>query len=96
MESMQLFHRNQTTNKGPGDPGDSLFVALKNAGYELFDFDNKDDLNVWKQRQASLGLVPSDVDGVPGPKTVAALKAHGHKHGLWVKRPVDDLIEAQT
>jgi hypothetical protein len=85
-------HRNQTTNRGKGDPGDFLFIALKDAGYELFDFDAKEDLNTWKQRQANLGLVTSDIDGVSGQKTVAALKAQGHKHGLWVKRPVDDLL----
>lgn len=86
-------HRNQTTNRGPGDPGDQLFVALKAAGYELYDFDNGDDLNIWKSRQSVLNLATSDIDGIPGRKTVAALKAQGHKHGVIVKRPIDDLIE---
>lgn len=86
-------HRNQTTNRGPGDPGDWLFIALKNAGYELFDFDNNDDLTLWKSRQqTSLGFAPADCDGVPGQKTIAALKERGHKHGMWLARPIDALI----
>ena len=92
-------HNNQTSNKPIGDPGPALFIALKNAGYELFDFDSGDDLSTWKARQVSLGLASAVCDGVPGPKTVQALKAQamqqgGHsKHGLWVKRPVDALID---
>jgi len=84
-------HRNQTENKGAGDPGDHLFWALKNAGYELFDYAAKEDLTVWKERQKNLGL--SVQDGIAGPGTVAALKAAGHKHGIFVSRPVDALID---
>lgn len=83
-------HRNQTTNRGAGDPGDHLFWALKAAGYELFDMDALEDIEAWKKRQLSLGL--DGVDGVPGPKTLSALKNAGHKNGMFVHRPVDDLI----
>ena len=86
-------HRNQTTNRGPGDPGDWLFIALRDAGYELYDFDNGDDIKTWKTRQTQFpSFSPTDCDGIPGPKSVEALKAKGHKHGMWVKRPMDDLI----
>jgi len=83
-------HRNQTNNRGPGDPGDHIFFALQRAGYECFDLTIGEDLQVWKDRQKSLGI---RADGVPGPNTLAALKAAGHKNGLWVKRPVDDLLK---
>jgi hypothetical protein len=74
-------HRNLTSKRGSGDPGDYLLQALSNANYEEFDFDTGEDLEIWKNRQGSLGLKP---DGVPGPATVAALKEAGYHNGLWV------------
>jgi hypothetical protein len=86
-------HRNQTDNRGLGDPGDHLFYALRDAGYELFDLDSQEDLNTWKQRQLNiLKFNASDCDGVCGPKTVQALKQAGYAHGLWVRRPMDNLL----
>lgn len=86
-------HYNQTTNRGYGDPGPYLFEALKAAGYETFDFDSGDDLAAWKERQINLlGIAEKDADGVPGQKTVAALKSKGYKTGLWVQRPMDQLL----
>lgn len=81
-------HYHQTTNRGFGDPGPWLQQALKDAGYETYAFDG-DDKQVWKERQTALGLT---ADGIPGPGTVRALAAAGKKHGMWVKRPIDDLI----
>mgnify|MGYP000253197121 CR=1 FL=1 len=86
-------HYHQTTNRGKGDPGPWIFNALKNAGYELFDFDNGDDKEVWKARQKALGFADKDCDGVPGPATVRALKAANKPHGIWVPRPIDLLIK---
>jgi hypothetical protein len=87
-------HRNITTNRGAGDPGDAIFFALRDAGYELFDLNTEEDLKTWKLRQQQLGFTDlKDLDGVPLTKTVAALKNKGHRHGMWVKRPVDDLIQ---
>lgn len=84
-------HCHQTTNRGPGDCGKWLPLALKQAGYELFDFDNGDDLKVWKERQTSLGL--DTPDGIPGPKTVEAIKHSGRNpHGMFITRPMDQLI----
>ena len=79
-------HRNQTSNRGPGDPGDFVFKALQAAGYKGFYLDNQEDLIFWKSIQTRLGLSP---DGVPGPATQQALLNAGHKHGLWVERPGD-------
>lgn len=87
-----LGHRNCSKDRGPGDPGDYLFLALKAAGYETFDLDKQEDLKAWKERQKALGIPEADCDGIPGPKTLAALKAAGHKHGMYVRRPIDDLL----
>lgn len=81
-----IGHRNQTRNRGPGDPGDHIFEALLKAGYKGMNLDAQDDITFWKGVQHMLGTTE---DGVPGPGTARALKARGHKHGLWVSRPGD-------
>lgn len=81
-------HYHQTTNRGFGDPGRWLQEALRDAGYETYAFDG-DDKEAWKQRQTALGIT---ADGVPGPGTVRALAASGKKHGMFVSRPIDNLI----
>ena len=86
-------HSHQTTNRGYGDCGPWLPIALKNAGYETYAFDGDDDKAVWKARQKVLGFADKDCDGVPGPATVRALKASGKAHGVWVSRPIDALIK---
>lgn len=73
-------HRDNTVRRGQGDPGDWLFEMLAADGAERFDFDADEDRDVWRARQASLEL---PVDGVPGPKTWAALKAAGYQDGVW-------------
>ncbi len=77
-------HRNQTKNRGFGDPGDHIFHALARLGFEGLDFERDEDLPLWKKRQASLGLTPEECDGVPGPKTLLALKAGGYPSGMWL------------
>jgi hypothetical protein len=79
-------HRDQTVQRGPGDPGDAVFAALAAAGYEAFDFDQGEDRMTWMQRQGELGVA---ADGIPGTKTVAALAAAGRPRGMWVSRPGD-------
>jgi hypothetical protein len=74
-------HRDLTTNRGEGDPGNAIMAALETAGCESFDFEHGEDLVVWKQRQEMMGLV--GVDGIPGAQTVAALKKAGRADGLW-------------
>jgi len=81
-------HRDQTNGRGPGDPGDHIFELLEAAGYEPFDFAAGEDLEVWKARQAELGVT---ADGLAGPATRAALEQAGHAGGLWVPRPGDVL-----
>jgi len=80
-------HRDCSGNRGAGDPGDEIFRMLWVAGYEAFDLEAEADMAVWKGRQTDLGLAPAD--GVPGPRTLAALLAAGRPAGMWVRRPGD-------
>lgn len=80
-------HRDQSSNRGRGDPGDAVFDELRRAGYEAFDFALETDKVAWKERQQGLGL---GQDGVPGARTLAKLKQAGYAHGMWVKRPGDE------
>jgi hypothetical protein len=85
-------HRDQTDNRGPGDPGDAAMAWLARAGYERLDFQRGQDLAVWTTRQHDLnrhhgpGLVE---DGIPGPDTVARLAQLGYGHGLWTEKSGD-------
>lgn len=79
-------HRDCSNNRGAGDPGDTIMQMLRDAGYESFDFGANRDKRIWMDRQAALGVL---ADGVPGPRTVSALRIAGHPHGLWVDRPGD-------
>jgi hypothetical protein len=80
-------HRNTATDRGWGDPGDPVFDALSAEGYEGFDLDRGEDMAAWRARQASLGVAPAD--GIPGDRTVAALRTKGYADGLWVRARSD-------
>ena len=84
-------HRDNTINRGPGDPGEYIFNALAAAGYEKFDYakGRGEDRDEWGKRQVGAGMSAADADGVAGPKTVKQLLSIGHKYGLWVTRPGD-------
>ncbi len=79
-------HRDVTNNRGQGDPGDFIMDALLSTGYDIFNFEKNEDLDIWKRRQTWLNSQGQkvDVDGVPGPNTFAASKAAGVIKGLWV------------
>ncbi len=77
-------HRNQTTNRGPGDPGNAIFEELARIGFETFDYDQDEDLNAWKARQKTLGIPTEECDGVVGPGTRKRLEEAGYKNGLWI------------
>jgi len=62
-------HRDQTTRRGAGDPGDYIMAALAGVGYERYDFDRGQDVDMWRKRQDALGVKS---DGIPGPKTMTA------------------------
>lgn len=76
-------HRDVTRRRGQGDPGDVVFLRLQAAGAEPLITDGGNDLTVWKGRQVALGFAPGDCDGIPGPKTTAALRERGFPGGVW-------------
>lgn len=80
-------HRNNTAERGPGDPGDVIFQMLLDAGYEGFDVAANEDKTVWSARQKALGIPAIQADGVPGKNTKTLLEAKGYAHGVWVKIP---------
>jgi hypothetical protein len=88
-------HRDQTDDRGRGDPGDALWVKLRAAGYEGVDFERNTDVGVWKARQRHLNTIGArsganlKADGIPGPATAKALRDLT-KHPLWVHRPFDN------
>jgi hypothetical protein len=86
-------HRDVTTNRGAGDPGDFVFAWLAKAGYEAFSFEADEDKAVWRERQRTLGLTGEAASGIPGSETVRALAQAGHAHGLWVRRPGDEPLD---
>lgn len=76
-----ISHRDARNDRGYGDCNDEPLTTLRDRyGFEAFDAEKGEDLAVWRQRQANLGLA---ADGVPGRKTQEALLAAGYKKGLW-------------
>lgn len=88
-------HRDQTTQRYTGDPGDVIFEMLADAGAERFDYRLAEDVGAWQERQRALGL---DDDGVPGPATVARLREEGYAHGLYAlgKDPPDPALDVKS
>lgn len=78
-------HRDVTDQRDKRDPGDELFRRGIARGMEAFDFERRQDVEVWKARQRELVRVGHriPVDGVAGPATVAALKLEGYRDGIW-------------
>ena len=74
-------HRDLTSSRGSGDPGDAIMDALQLAGCERFDFSRREDLATWTDRQMQLGVWFAD--GSPGPMTADALKKAGYTDGIW-------------
>ncbi len=75
-------HRNVTPSRGFGDPGDAVFEALEGAGFERTNFSRGQDLDRWKARQAALGMAEAEQDGIPGPKTCAAIATWQEANGF--------------
>lgn len=80
-------HRDQTSNRGAGDPGRAIMDVLAERGYEKFNFASGEDLSVWINRQHKLGIYQGSIDGIPGPHTCEALRRIGYGFGLYVMGP---------
>lgn len=64
-------HRDNTSERGRGDPGDAIWVAL---GLEELSFDTGEDLVIGRRRQQALVKrgAKLTVDGLVGPASLAA------------------------
>ena len=81
-------HRDITTRRNKYDPGERVFEMLRAAGVESFDFQAGQDRDVWSVRQEWLreeGYYKGQIDGIPGPRTTAALKAIGYPDGIYAR-----------
>lgn len=72
-------HRDNTGERGRGDPGDAIYEALLAAGAEPLDFAAGEDLAVARRRQAALNARGErlSIDGLVGPASIAAARRHG-------------------
>lgn len=72
-------HRDNTSNRGYGDPGNEIYTRLIGAGFETIDFDLKQDIALGKQRQAALNARGENlvVDGICGPGSISAMIRQG-------------------
>lgn len=86
-------HRDNTSRRGRGDPGDAIVTELRFAGCEPLNFNAREDLTVWMRRQAKLVKMGDllVIDGVAGPATVRAMRRRGFRSG----RELDAAVEAQ-
>lgn len=73
-------HRQNTSQRGRGDPGDAIFDALAALGSEPLDFRTGQDLTVARRRQMKLLSLGErlTVDGLVGPASMAAAKRQGY------------------
>lgn len=85
-----IGHRDQTMQRGYGDPGDEIWRELSALGFEGVDYDGSEDLELGTHRQASLNAMdakagnanrPLVVDGIVGPASLAAMTRLGF--GRW-------------
>jgi len=70
-------HRDNTERRGRGDPGDEIWRRLAALGFEGWDYDAGEDLQTARRRQRILkarGADIGDIDGVVGPRTMAAMR----------------------
>lgn len=86
-----LPHKSINEKKGPGDCSNHLLHQLKDNGYEIFNAEKGEELEVWKDRQKGMGV---GIDGLPGMKTREAIKRfRKNKSGLWIRRPIDHYLD---
>lgn len=85
-------HRDNTTNRGRGDPGDDLYRLLIANGAEPFNFAAHEDLFAWMRRQQRLNSwgAKLQADGVCGPATMIAMQELGFAHGREIDAAVED------
>ena len=81
-------HRDQSEQRGRGDPGDAIYEALIAAGAEPLDFARGEDLDRGKARQRWLSSrgTPLALDGLVGEHSLRAAEAQGF--AMWRDVPM--------
>lgn len=76
-----LGHRENTRERGCGDPGDAIWKELDVLGFERLSYEDNEDILVGKERQAQLNARGARlvVDGRVGPRSLQA----AHDLGFW-------------
>lgn len=91
-----IGHRDNTSRRGRGDPGDAIWTALAALGFEGVDYDGGEDIKRGKARQRWLNAdasrrgetwAPLAVDGLVGPRTLQRAKLLGVAR--WRDVPAD-------
>jgi len=74
-----IGHRDNTSNRGRGDPGDAVYAQLVAAGAEPLDFSTGEDMRVGAARQTWLVQHGAKImiDGQVGPVSLAAARRLG-------------------
>lgn len=75
-----IGHRDQTAQRGRGDPGDALSSALSALGFEWLDYDGGEDLLLGRKRQVALNAAGASlvIDGIVGPASIAEARRQGY------------------
>lgn len=74
-------HRDNTSARGRGDPGDAIWTALAGLGFEGLDYAGGEDLAKGRARQRALNASGGHlvVDGLVGPASLAAARRQGFR-----------------
>jgi len=74
-------HRDNTSERGYGDPGNEIFARLAALGAEGLDYDGGEDRIVGKARQITLNHQGAKLaeDGIVGPASLAAARRLGYQ-----------------
>lgn len=74
-------HRDNTSERGAGDPGDEIWRRIAALGAEGMDYDGGEDLIIGKARQAALNRQGAQlvVDGMVGPGSIGAARRLGYR-----------------
>lgn len=81
-------HRDNTSERGAGDPGDAIWKELDLLGFERLDYHTFEDITAGKERQAFLNSKGARliVDGQVGPKSLLAAENQGYARWRDVPR----------
>lgn len=75
-----LGHRDNTSQRGRGDPGDAIYAALAARGAEGLDYAAEQDIDIGRRRQSALNAKGGrlQVDGLVGPSSLAEARRQGY------------------